>query len=449
MNNTPQIPPWLESQDAEDSYEFLKVLEFHNLATAFSREYGIDLGLAIASLMAGAAHSLGAAVCINTTLGFLDPPFSLLLVTPERDPVWTGVPIRLLTGDLAPSFHPHTRTSNTSRGQGNATTDKKVLPSHKNLSADPKNESNATGEAYAKFISERITSGALKPPFARLPMDHHLTLTTPPTGLLRGFRQLALEDKIRIENALCSKSPIIFSNDFLPSAVPSFYWSIPRNDLAKFLGENPWFVDVPFLMLESECPGNPVLDPNRGCLGTIVRQNLALFLHRHHAQSSGRCVVADSDCFTPVRHFLRRGQEWEAKVDQKSQISARMVAELALRFAMVFALIEGGPALDGNAVNCGLALAKKLALRHCRTLSVHTPNSSGQPEATPDPSGLGARERSVYLRICERPGMTLSELGRSFNRMSKDERDRIVAVLVGRNLVRLEACRLWQVRAAV
>ena len=63
-------------------------------------------------------------------------------------------------------------------------------------------------------------------------------------------------------------------------------------------------------------------------------------------------------------------------------------------------------------------------------------------------SGLDPRERAVFLRICELPGITAAELSRSFTRLGKEERNRILVELVGRNLVRLEKGGIWQGRAA-
>lgn len=447
MNAAPEIPPWLEPDQQSDHFATPRLLAISELVDAFAGEFHIDYELALATLLAGAAHALGGAVRIDTTLGSVEPPFSLLVVTPERDPVWARIPVRFLIDEFGPAMRAFARTAEIAE-KSNAGTGTRDGTGGKDAKPD---QGEVARKMYADRVSERITTGSLVPPYPRLPFDHHVLLVNPPNGLVRAFRQLEVGDRFRLESALSSDRPLPVAAGAPPAAVPSFYWTIPRHDASKLLGENPWLAGLPFLMLESDAPGGVTLDPNRGCVGAIFRQHFDLFVQRHNAMGAGRCYSAGARCFDPVREFLGQAQAWEAGADRKSKISARAVAQLALRLTLLFTVLDGKTEPDHIAADCGLTVARQLFGRHCRTLATYAPApalAKPTPAPTPDMSGLDNRERAVFLRICERPGITGPELSRSFTWLRKDERDRILVELVGRNLVRLEKGGLWQGLAA-
>jgi len=89
----------------------------------------------------------------------------------------------------------------------------------------------------------------------------------------------------------------------------------------------------------------------------------------------------------------------------------------------------------------GLELTKRLHIRHLKTLAKFLP---GPLSEVPNVDGLSERERAVYFRICERPGLTPSTLSRSFRRMNKAERDQLLAALVERRLIRFEGGRIYR-----
>jgi hypothetical protein len=90
---------------------------------------------------------------------------------------------------------------------------------------------------------------------------------------------------------------------------------------------------------------------------------------------------------------------------------------------------------DNLEAQLGLELAKRLAVRRHRILSAAIPTD--EAKMAPNLSGLTSRERALFLRVVERDGLSKTELGRSFNRMGKEERDEILANLVFRNLVEI------------
>ena len=120
------------------------------------------------------------------------------------------------------------------------------------------------------------------------------------------------------------------------------------------------------------------------------------------------------------------------------------MAEHALRFALLLTILDKKPEPDEAAVFMGLELAKRLHIRHLKTLTKILPIA---PSEVPDTEGMSDRERNVYFRVCERPGLSPSKLGRSFQSMRKTERDQLISTLMGRRLVELRGGGLYQFAA--
>ena len=114
---------------------------------------------------------------------------------------------------------------------------------------------------------------------------------------------------------------------------------------------------------------------------------------------------------------------------------------MALRFALLFTVLDRKPEPDQVVALFGLELAKRLYVRDLKTLTKILPIA---PSEVPDTDGLLDRDRKIYFRICERPGLSPSELSRSFNRLRTAERDEVLASLVERNLVELKDGKLYR-----
>jgi len=142
-----------------------------------------------------------------------------------------------------------------------------------------------------------------------------------------------------------------------------------------------------------------------------------------------------------LRKFLTKAQAWETKFETPSLARPARVAEHALRFALLFTILDKKPEPDEAALFMGLELAKRLHIRHLKTLTKFLPIA---PSEVPNTEGLSDMERRVYFRVCERPGLSPSKLGRSFRGMRKLERDQLIATLIGRRLVALRDGKVYR-----
>ncbi len=439
MSTPIEIPNFLAPDESVRGIEAFRILGIFELVDRFANEYQVEHEIAFASLLAGFGHSIGGAFEIDSALGKIRPPFSLLLVTPETDAIWSRIPTRFLVDDFEGTMRAFSRV-NLPRNK-KPDNDTEVEPSHPD--ADGLAQTVETAKSvYADKVAERITTSSLAAPFLREPFDHHVLLAAPPTGLSRALRQLSSDERFRLEQALCSSTPVPPRTGEVSGGAPSFFWQVDRCEARRFIEQNPWFAGMPFLMLESATPGVVKLGVEGNSAADIHRRCFELFVMRHCAMRRPTTFsVRDDATFRPLRKFLTKAQAWETKFETPSLARPARAAEHALRFALLFTILDKKPEPDEAAVFMGLELAKRLYIRHLKTL---TKFLSIAPSEVPDTEGLSDLERRVYFRVCERPGLSPSKLGRSFQRMRKTERNQLLATLMGRRLVALRDGGLYQ-----
>lgn len=433
-----QIPDFLAPDESVRGIGAFRLLGVFELVDRFAREFQIDQEIAFASLLAGFAHSMGGAFEMDSALGKIRAPFSLLLVTPESDAVWSRAPVRFLVEDFETSMRIFAGLVLPKENKGEP--DPEDTPAHPEATRVAKAAEMARS-VYADKVSERLVTSSLVAPFLRAPFDHHVLLTNPHPGLGRAMRLLSSGEKIRLEQALSSSTPMRQGPEENSGGVPAFYWQVDRREARRFLGENPWFAGLPFLMLESAVPGVVALDPDKGCGGEIQRRCLDLFVSRHQAMRRPRFFSAKARPFEEVREFLAVAQRWENESATPSPVAPGRVAQTALRFALLFIVLDGKPEPDQVAAFMGLELAKRLHIRHLKTLAKFLPVPPSEVSVT---EGLTDREQKVYFRICEQPGLSASELGRTFRRLRKPERDEVLTGLLRRGLVELKDGKLYR-----
>lgn len=438
MSASIEIPDFLAPDEGVKGIGAFRLLGIYELVDQFSNEFQIDHEIAFASLLAGFSHSIGGAFEIDSTLGVIRPPFSLLLVTPESDAIWPRIPTRFLVDDFENTMRAFAKVNLHQKADPEDSEDDQQRHPVADTIADTVETARAV---YADKVSERITTTSLEMPFPRVPFDHHVLLTTPPVGLCRAFRQLSSENKVRLEQALSLGSPLRPRAGEESAAAPSFFWQAEQSEARRFLEENPWVVGLPALVLESDRPGVAVLSLDGGVVGEIHRRCLELFVMRHHAMRSSTTFSVEARAFQPVHEFLTAAQQWQSQTTEPSTIRPSRVVETALRFALLFTVLDRKPEPDQVAALFGLELAKRLYARHLKTLAKILPIA---PSEAPDTDGLSKRELAVFMRICERPGLSRSELGRTFKKMNQPERDHILATLMGRRLIEMKEGKVYR-----
>jgi len=439
MRTPIQIPNFLAPDKSVRGIEAFRILGIFELVDRFANEYRIEHEIAFAALLAGFGHSTGGAFEIDSALGKIRPPFSLLLVTPETDAIWSRIPSRFLVDDFEGTMRAFSRVNLLQNK--NPDKDAEVATGHPGADQIAQTV-EAAKSLYAGKVAERITTSSLTAPFLREPFDHHVLLTAPPTGLSRAFRQLSADERFRLEQALCSSTPMPPRAGEASGGAPAFFWQVDRHEARRFIEENPWFAGMPFLMLESATPGLARLEVEGKSAGEIHRRCFELFVMRHGAMRRPTTFpVRDAAAFRPLRKFIKTAHVWETKYETPSLARPARVADHALRFALLFTILDKKPEPDEAAVFLGLELAKRLYIRHLKTLAKFLPIA---PSEVPDTEGLSDLERRVYFRVCERPGLSPSKLGRTFRGMMKEDRDQLLATLMGRRLVELRDGKIYR-----
>ena len=154
-----------------------------------------------------------------------------------------------------------------------------------------------------------------------------------------------------------------------------------------------------------------------------------------------RVFSANTRPFVVVREFLAVAQRWENGSPTPSPVAPGRVAQMALRLALLLTVLDGKPEPDQVAAFMGLELAKRLHIRHLRTLAKFLPIPPSEVSIT---EGLTDWERKIFFRICDQPGLSASELGRTFQRLRKPERDEALTGLLRRGLVGLRDGKLYR-----
>lgn len=397
----------------------------------FRKAFGIEREAAALATLAGLANSMGGQVRTSTTFGSIEPPFSLLLVTPEKEPVWTEVPLRFLTHEFDATLRQNLEAYLIQKKMEGRKKDE----DHSDTSL--KGAAELANRLYVDGMIERITTSSLQFPFPRAPIDNHVLVSTPPVGILRALRQLEPSKKFQLENALSTGARLVAPDGVRSSGSPNFYWQVCQKDLSALIEQNPWLIGIPFAAVETRKPGKALLDPGSAVAADLLHLCRDLAVRRHTAMGNSRRFVTDEKTFRPYRIFLEAAQA-ENECACETILPPRRIAELGIRFTTLLTALEGKRQPETLEVMLGLELAKRTAVRRHRILQGAL---AGQVKENPRPhlEGLSARERAVFLRVVERDGLSKTELGRSFNRMRKGERDEILAKLAARNLVEINS----------
>lgn len=436
MNHQSDIPECLRPDPDYGHPRVFKLTKIWKTLDDFTKAFGIELETTILATLAGLAHAMGGLVRTSTTFGSIEPPFSLLLVTPEANPVWTEVPVRFLTHEFNASmrqslemYMSQKRMEGCKKGED---------PSDTSL----KDAAELAKRLYVGGMVERVTTSSLQFPFPRAPIDNHVLVTTPPTGITRALRQLQPLQKFQLEDALSTGARLVAPDGVRSSGVPSFYWQVCKRDLPTLIEENPWLIGVPFALLETSKSGNAVVDPYSPPVLDLLYRCKDLATMRHAAMGNSRQFRTDGKDFRAYQKFLERAQAEEGRWEYDTILPPLRIAELGLKFTSILTVLEGKRQPDLLEVMLGLELAKRTALKRHRVLQEALAHSAVEP-VQPHLEGLSSRERAVFLRVVERNGLTKTELTRSFNRMRKDERDEILANLCSRRLLKFENGKLF------
>jgi hypothetical protein len=419
------------------------------LMDEFARQYRVEPDLALVSILAGAAHSLGGSIRWDLPWGPVHPPFNLLIATPEPDPVWTEVPLRFLrdglAGELSNLFGPSPADLLNPPINPPRQPPPPRQPGRPGGDTPARSSSGPRPElAMARLIHDSVLRETLNGPMPieSGPLDGRVTLTTPRVGLLASLDRLGEAGRLHLEVSLLGGRELRDPGSRTHPAHGAYWWQLPTGQLGALFRRHGWLAGIPFLLMVARDTGFPGLDTEGRSLTAIGDLNRRLFrerIARYGRPMRLRLSGLDSE---PVMRFLHDAQL--AETQWPDPWPARWVAELGLRFSLILMRIRGQDNPGDTLVASGLELAKRMARLHHEHLAAHGAPLRNQGAETAE---LTDRQRLAYLKIVELGRVRRADLRKSFHQMPARERDEVVACLLARGLIRQEGEFLMQ-RAA-
>lgn len=430
------IPDCLNpSADFEDWRATIS-LDVLPIATEFSRQFGIDLEVSVASVLASVALALGGSIQFELPHTRVTSPFSVLVLTMEQKPVWTGVPLRFLRDGLEDYLAREFVFDVDSEAKvGSEQKFREAIDPAERL----QNAKSRVRELLAGNILETIHRESVVAPFPVPPLDREVALGTPRKGLLGAIARLNEPQKLHLEDALSGTKQTSSASSGTSIATANFFWQLPEAKSKALFRQSAWLRDTPFLLLRTEEASFPNLDANSNVVKAFDNIGRRFLAERIQFSGHPRPIRLDSKQGKPVMEFLHGVQQWERESDDAYPL--RWVAELGLKFTLILMRFREIEKPDPFLVECGFELAKHFARIHLKNFSAFREFLGAENADTADLSHL---ERQVYLKICEAKQITKADLRASFHQMSAAERDEIVSKLLAIGLIRQEGKFLMQ-----
>lgn len=436
-----EVPDLLRPSEQFSDWRICLRHDTLTLAQDFARQFRLQQEEAVASLLLTASHSLGESIQIELPHLDITPPFSLLAITPEAEPVWTGVPLRFLTRGIAKRVEQQLLIQRASEqaGRKNESVVRAVLPEQWLRKAQ-----EAAGLRVLREIADTVVYDQVRPPFARPPIDRAVSLTTPSRGLLKTLAELSPLERLCLEDSLMGAQALQPGRPVSAAlGRPTFFWQVPESEASTlFRQHGGWLRGVPFVMVRCKETGFPCLDAEAPVVRQFGRLSEILFGERHARSGCPRSLRLDAKIGKPVMNFIDAVARRQA--GGRDQTSFQWVADLGLKFTLTLMRMEEAKNLDVRLVENGLELAKFYARRRIDLLSAFP---RGQFADSAETADLDDRERRAFLKICESGGITRADLRKSFHKLSSLDRDAIVARLIELRLIKVEG-RLLKRNAA-
>ena len=244
----PEVPEPLRPADSHSDWRICLNIETLTLALDFARQFRLQPEDAVATLLLTAAHSLGESLQIELPHDDITPPFNLLAVTPETEPVWTGVPLRFLGSGIEKRVEQQLLLQRAQEREGKRedVAVRAVLPE-----LWLRRVHEATGLQMLRQIADSLVCDQVSAPFRRPPIDRAVSLTTPRRGLLRTLAELSPLDRVWLEDSLLGVQCLRHGRPTPgPPGRPSFFWQVPEADARNFFRQHGhWLRRVPFVMV--------------------------------------------------------------------------------------------------------------------------------------------------------------------------------------------------------
>lgn len=282
--------------------------------------------------------------------------------------------------------------------------------------------------------------------------DFHVLLDNPPTGFLEEVRTLDHKRLRQLGGLLVGgeDADLLCPHEGFAFGGVRLRLELSAADVVSFM-QIPQLRNSETLFLPASSQAGGAVDVPEAIIGLMEQLIELWFDIRMAAVANGgqsKRLTWHGD--ERNAEFVGDLREWERSPANHFRLPVQWLARLAWKLATLHYELPTQDARDEErSLRFGLELTKYLGRRHLKLLmSVLAAPQSAAASATAATADLSDRERSVYLRICQYGPISAIELGRSFHRMASRERDRILAKLLERGLVRFEADRVRQSAAS-
>jgi hypothetical protein len=423
---TTGLPSCLTPCEPFDDWNHCVDAEIHKIASGFSRQFGVPLQVAVSCVLSAAAQYLGGSISFELPHRRVAPPFSLLVISPDIDPVWPQVPLRFFREELEEYLHHQFALDEAERGGSEKGLKMAVDPSERLKAAQANARHHLAGNVLDRVYRESVAA-----PFPISHLDWHITLGTPREGLLRAMKKLTPSSKLYLRDTLQGGGPSSSVSGSNFGSDSSFLWHLPERQAKAFFRQAPWMRRIPFLFLRSEVASFPNLDSDGSAVTALGKIGRRFFGERVSRAARPLHVKLTSAVGKPVMQFLQEAQTGNVTTD--SPMPLTWVAELGLKFALIRMRFREVSEPDPFTVQAGLELAKHLARDHFQNLAAWLP---GPRTESAEFAELTPVERRAYLLIVENPGITKADLRRRIRNLSATGRDEIVVRLLAMGLIR-------------
>lgn len=434
-------PGYMRPSENFGSLDAFGLLKLHEVSRKFSNEFHIEEHAAFATVLTAASHCLGGAAELAVSSGRVSAPFSTMVLTPERLPIWIEIPNRFLASDLGYRLEFLIENYEAARRELEQSAPSE---SSQGVVSVLHAEAKAAQSIIADGISDHVWTDTLGLPFPRSVLDNRISISTPPIGLFSALRALGEAERMRLWNCLSAERPVFSPGDGKRSGIPSFLWQVFHGESQDLFKEFPWLLQLPALLIRSQHQECPPIHGLSKSAASISKLNEDLFFHRYGMKGKTKTFVPSESAMVPISEFLEVVRLWRQENESDEAeifFSSRWTMTLGLKLALLLCVVEGEAQVERRFVQYGIELAKHLVVESGRNLSAA--HRLGI-QCAADTTDMNERERAVYLKICQKQGITPADLSRSFHSLRKKERDQIVSSLLSRRLIRIEGELLLQ-----
>jgi len=272
--------------------------------------------------------------------------------------------------------------------------------------------------------------------------DGSVLVETPASGVVEAVSRLKEIERARLSDWLMESGggETLSLSDASVRGNLCFRWLVPRTEVGVLMRMSQCaFTRIPALFFKGEGTSpNAYLNDVPASLNAVHRiLDMVMAKRLRQGEKSAVYELKGLEALKVIEDFHDAAMAWESSKENPFKISVKWFADYALKMGLLRRVFGFSQEELQESIEFGVELMKHFGRRHIATLLsvLSEPAVETDRVAT---LNLTDRERSVYLRICDRGPISKVELRRSFFEMRAKERDQILARLMEAGLVEMK-----------